>query len=112
MADLTPYAETLPTRWRDRQTGRALTVIERQTLVRLAIVQADGIVQGEKLREIDYLAHEAMTGQALLRRWADTLAAGDPFVADELKIFSDLAKLGKADVISNTISSYCREARR
>jgi hypothetical protein len=112
MPELTPYTDPLPDRVRSRQTGRALGILDRQTLVRLAIVHAEGLVQAEKLREIDYLAREAMTGQALLRRWADTLAAGDPLMADELRVFGDLAKVGKADVMADTIESYCREARR
>jgi hypothetical protein len=112
MPDLVPHTDTLPTRWPDRQTSRTLARLERQTLVRLASVQADGLVQAAKLHEIDHLAREAMTSQAMLRRWADTLAAGDLFIADELKVFSDLARLGKAEVISDTITNFCQEGRR
>jgi glutamate mutase epsilon subunit len=68
-------------------------------------------VQNEKLHEIDHLAREAMTGQVMLRRWGDALAAGDPFFADEVKLFSDLARVGKGDVIADTIDTYCRESR-
>ncbi len=110
--DLTPYPDSLPERVRARQTNRALAQLERQTRLRLAAVQAEGFVQATKLHEIDHLAREAMTGQALLRRWADTLAADDPFLADELKLFSDLARLGKSEIISDTVASYCRESGR
>ncbi len=95
-----------------RSTSRGLARLEEQTLLRMAGVQAEGMVQTEKLREIDTLAREAMTGHAMLRQWGDTLAAGDPFLADELKFFTDTARLGKGEIIADTIGSFCRESRR
>ncbi len=96
----------------DRRTSRALSTVQRNTLMRMAAVQAHAIVQTEKLHEIDRLSREAMSGQAMLSRWAATLAQGDPFLADELKFFSDIAKMGKGEVIANTISDFCQEGRR
>ena len=90
---------------------RALARLEDQTVVRVATVQSEGLVQAEKLHEIDHLTRDAMTGQVMLRNWADTLAHGDPFVADDLKFFLDTARLGKGEVIANLIDSYCRESR-
>ena len=95
-----------------RQTVRALANIEHRTLVRMAAVQSEGIVQAEKLHEIDHLARVAMGGQAMLANWRSTLAQGDPFVADELRFFSDMARLGKGEIIADTIDTYCRESRR
>lgn len=95
-----------------RQTGRVLANLEQRTLVRLADVQAEGYVAVEKTREIDHLTRTAMGGQAMLRRWADTLAAGDPFLADELKFFTDIARMGKGEIIADTIDTYCREGRQ
>jgi hypothetical protein len=97
------------THWRH---SRALAHLQGEYQLRVAAVQVESTVQTGKLQEIDHLVREAMTGQALLRRWADTLAAGDPFLADELKFFTDAARLGKAEVIADTISTYCRESRR
>lgn len=96
----------------DRRTARTLSVIERQTLVRAAAVQAEGCVQTEKLHEIDAVTREAMTDQAMLSKWRDTLAAGDLLLADELRFFTDTARLGKGEVIADLIPSYCREGRR
>lgn len=93
----------------DRRTGRVLASVEREALVRLASVRADGMVQAEKAHEIDRLAREAMSGQAMLSHWAATLAQGDPFVADEVKLFSELARAGKAELISSMISEFSRE---
>ena len=81
------------------------------TVVRVAAVQGDGVVQTEKVHELDNLAREAMTGQALLARHREALAGADPMLADELRFFSDLAKVGKGEVIADTVTSFCRESR-
>lgn len=94
-----------------RRTRVALSEIDATTMCRAADVRAEGIVQTEKSREIDNLAREAMSGQALLAQWKHTLAAGDPLLADELAYFARLAQVGKGEVIADTISSYCRESR-
>jgi hypothetical protein len=96
----------------DRRTSRALSTVQRNTLVRMASVQAYAIVQNEKLHEIDRLTREAMSGQAMLSRWAATLAQGDPFLVDDLKFFTDVAKMGKGEIIADTISDFCREGRQ
>lgn len=95
-----------------RRTSRALTGIEERTLVELATVQARGIVASEMAHEVDHLTRDAMSGQALLRRWGDTLAAGDPFIADDMRFFTDIAKMGKGEIIANLIDTFCREGRR
>lgn len=102
---------TIAERRQTARTARALTVVEHTTLVRLARVQAESIVQTEKVHEIDHLSREAMTGHAMLHRWASTLASGDPFIVEDLKFFLDTAKLGKGEVLADTIDSYCRESR-
>lgn len=94
-----------------RSAQKALAQTESRTLARLADVQGEGLVQGEKLHEVDHLTREAMTGQAMLRRWADTLAHGDPLLADELQFFNDLARIGKGEIIADTLDSYSREGR-
>lgn len=96
----------------ERRTQRSLAAVEHQTLTRLALTQSEGIVQTEKVKEIDRLTREAMSGHALLQKWRQTLAAGDPFVDDELKFFTDLARMGKGEVIADTIGTFCRESRR
>lgn len=117
MADLVPsrtseLVRASGARQLTRQGQRTLERLEERTLVRMASVQAEGMVQGEKTREIDHLTREAMSGQAMLRKWADTLAAGDPLLHDELTFFTDMARLGKGEIIADTIDSYCRESRR
>ena len=94
------------------RTARALSSMEAQVLLRAAAVQGEAIVATAKIQEIDRLAREAMTGHAFLRRWADTLAQNDPFLADDLKFFTDAARLGKGEVLADTMTSYCREGSR
>lgn len=96
----------------DRRAARELAVVERQTVTRMARVRGDAIVQSEKVHEIDRLAREAMSGQAMLTRWGQTLAQGDPFINDDLKFFTDLAKMAKGEIIADTADSFSRESYR
>lgn len=95
-----------------RHTERTLNSLEEQTLVRSASVQATSIVQTAKLHEIDFLAREAMSGHAMLRQWADVLSGPDPLLADELRFFTDVARMGKGEILADTISDFCNEGRR
>jgi hypothetical protein len=76
--------------------------------MRVADVQANGLVQTAKMQEVDRLTRAAMEGQAMLARWGATLAQGDAFLADELRFFTDIARLGKGEIIADTISDYGR----
>ena len=114
MATPVPYNSptTSLTRAGSARVNRDLARIEQQTIVRLATAQAQGMVATEMAHEIDHLTREAMSGQAMLHQWGSTLASGDPFISDEMKFFTDMAKLGKGEVIADTITTYCREGRR
>jgi hypothetical protein len=94
-----------------RQTVRELAVVERRTLVRLANVQAEGIVQTEKLKEAGHVAREGMSTQAMLGQWRDVLAHGDLLTADELRFYTDLFRVGAGEIIADTIDTFCRESR-
>lgn len=48
----------------------------------------------------------------MLRHWADTLSGPDPLLADELKFFTDIARMGKGEILADTISDFCNEGRR
>ena len=94
------------------RTERALDSIEERALLRSAGVRAASLVQAVKLHEIDFLSREAMSGQAMLRQWADTLSGTDPVVAEELSFFVQVARVGKGEVLADTIASFCEEGRR
>lgn len=93
----------------DRRTGRALAEVQRNTLEGMASVQGHAMVQVGKIHEIDRLSREATSGQAMLAQWAATLAHGDALVADDLRFFTDLARMGKGEVIAEAISDFCQE---
>jgi hypothetical protein len=94
-----------------RPTARALGEVGHRTTVRVANVQAEGIVQTEKVREVDHLTREAMTGQAMLNQFREVLAHGNLLEADGLRFFTDMARIGKGEIIADTISAFCRESR-
>lgn len=94
-----------------RRAFRDVLNIQGQTAVRLARVQEESIVQTEKVHELGHVSREAMTSFAMLRRWSDTLAAGDPFLADDMRFFTDMAKLGMGEILADTSDTYCRESR-
>jgi hypothetical protein len=91
------------------RTSRALARLEHSAIVRSAAVQAEGYVQMVKVQELDGLTREALTGQAMLAKWRDTLAGSDVMLADELRLLTDIARLGKGEIIAETVSTFCRE---
>jgi hypothetical protein len=102
-------AGTLGERRQVNRTGRVLAAIDHNTIVRSANVQSEGFVQAEKLREVDRLAHTAMSGQAFLKGWGNHLAGDDLGAIDDMRFFTDLAKLGKGEIIADAIDSFrCR----
>lgn len=107
----------------DRRTARGLTNLEHTTrmrlaqaqvteMVRIANVEAEAVVATVKTQEVDRVTREALSGQAMLRRYSDVLAQNDPFLADELKFFTDMARLGKGEIIADLVTDFCRESRR
>ena len=102
-------APALSTRAPALRTTRVLNNLEHNTLVRRARVQAEAIITGEKMEEIDYVTRQALAGQSMLAKWRDTLAAGDPFLADELRFFVDTARLGKGELIADLVADFSRE---
>ena len=112
MSDLLPQVTRAPaTRTpsaAERGVRRDLARLEHHTLVRMTEVQAESYVQTEKLHEIDHLTREAMTGHTMLQGWARQLAGDDLLLADELRFFTDTARLGKGEVLADTISTFCQ----
>jgi hypothetical protein len=47
----------------------------------------------------------------MLLKWGETLAGSDPFAADAMRFFTDIAKIGSGEIVADTIDSYCRESR-
>ena len=87
------------------RTARALAIIDQRMVVRMASIQANGFVEAEKLREIDRLTVTAMNGQAYLRGYGAHLAGDDLGAIDDMRFFTDMAKLGKGEIIASTIDA-------
>lgn len=94
-----------------RSHQRQLAALRQQTVMRVAGVQSDGIVTKEKMTELDHLAREAMTGQAMLTSWAGALAADNAVLYEQLQFFVGVARMGKGQVMADLVESYCREGR-
>jgi hypothetical protein len=90
---------------RSRNAEYGMALVRYQTVMRIATVQSEGIVQAEKMREIDRVTQTAMNGQALLAKWRETLAGPDPMLNDELRFFTDVARMGKGEIVMDTISA-------
>ena len=80
--------------------------IEQHALSGIAAVRGEALIAEEKGRCLDRLGRTAITGQALLHVLGNTVAQGDPFVLDEVRLFTTMTKLGKAAVIENLIDAY------
>jgi hypothetical protein len=91
-----------------RRVARGLSEIEGTTALRIAAVRGETIIASEKVHEIDFLTWEAMSGHAMLAGWANHLAGEDPVLMDELRFFKDTARLGKGEIIADTIDKFRR----
>lgn len=80
--------------------------------LQLTQVRAQGLVFQEECHEIDRLARVCMAGQAMLDEWADVLSNGNPIRAQELHFFSNIARIGKGEVLANAIATWTRGTDR
>jgi hypothetical protein len=87
---------------------RDLARVERQMLTRVAEVQAEGYVDAEKLRELDHLTREALLGHAMTHALANQLAGSDPLLRDALAFYEETARLGRGEILAETVASFCR----
>lgn len=91
-----------------KRLARELAELQGVTALRLAAVRGETIIAGEKLNEVDFLAWKAMSGHAMLDGWANHLAGDNPALMSELRFFLDTSRLGKAEIIGDTIDSFRR----
>lgn len=105
MSEINPYRERAALSRRDR---RAVELAQRDTAWRVQKVLDDATVEATKLREVDHLAFRAMTGQAMLSKAASGMAQDDPFLAAELRFFTDIARLSKGELLAD----FAQDLRR
>jgi hypothetical protein len=99
------------TRYQQARGDRAVAAAHHRTAARLAEVHGESIVATEKIHAIDWLAREAMLGHTVLVRFQHVLASDDPILQDELRFYVDLARLGKGEVIAQTVDRFSREGQ-
>lgn len=91
-----------------RRASNGLTAIESETLMRFARVTGESLVQAEKLHQLVSLVGAAMTGQKYLSLLASCLSRGDPLLADDLRFYEELAKMGQGQIIQDTENRFRR----
>jgi len=78
------YGATLAELRQTARTGRALASVGHETSVRLAHVQAEGIIATDKVHEINHTAREGVTDYAMLYHYATAASGGDPGLLERL----------------------------
>jgi hypothetical protein len=107
MPDLVPTSSSGVTLYQPA-VRRDLVRVERRMLNRMAEVQAEGYVNAEKLRELDHLTREALLGHATTHALANQLAGSDPLLRDALTFYEETARLGRGEILAETVASFCR----
>jgi hypothetical protein len=95
----------------ERRLQKEIERVEAGAIVRSARVMAERMVASQKLTEIDALARDAITSQVMLAHWADTLAGNNQLLHDEISIYRDVARLGKAQIIADVIDTFSHDRR-
>lgn len=80
--------------------------------IRAAGVMAEAFVSQEKMRCLDHLADHAMGGHHRLLQMAAARAQSDINAYEEFRLFVDMAKMAKAQVLADLTDKYCREGTR
>jgi hypothetical protein len=88
---------------------RTLAGIDQRTAARIAAVQAEEAVQREKVLGIGSLSREAVTNVAMLERYAQAAALRDPVMYDALRLITEVARMGQAEMVAHLVDHYCRE---
>jgi hypothetical protein len=99
----TPRRDGYLTRKRADRLTKALQAVENDTLLRVAAVQGEGFVAGEKLHESGRLGVIFITELAHLRGIANVVSADDPILHDDARFAIDLIKLGSGEILADTI---------
>ena len=105
MSGLEPGGFTLPAR-RRRQAfplgDPAIAVIEHQTMVEVAGVRRDVIVQSAKVDGIYHVARSAMHAVALLSETEHQLGLICPLAVGRLEVIGNVASMSLAEVVMDT----------
>ena len=98
------------TRFDQVRSERALDAVRNRTRLRVAEVQAEGLVSQEKIHEVHHMARAAMTDQALVHGCARALARGDLELLQDCGFFKEIAKMASGEIIVTTAERFSRES--
>ncbi len=98
-----------PTDLAQPTTSREVEALRHQTGMRALVVQAEAYVAKEKAGEVAALTRDAMTDYAMLSNYADVISGNNMFLRDELRFYTDIARLGAGEIIASTVDKFCRE---
>jgi hypothetical protein len=87
---------------------RGLETAQGKTLIRGADVHNEAIVAGGKVDELTFVALKAMSNHAMLDGWSNQLAGDNPVLADDLRFYKDMARLGAGEVIADLVDKFRR----
>jgi hypothetical protein len=109
MSDLQPYRPSgglSAITW--GTTGRALSRLEQQHLIRTARVRSEALVQEEKIEAVCGLGQRAQQGVALMTQLEQQLSQLVPMSASRLQAIGDLTTLSVSEVVADAV----RQVRR
>ena len=86
-----------------RSTGRALGRIDGQTQLGLAQIDQAAELQSRRVDAIGYVGKRALHEVAMLSQLEQQLSALVPMATGRLQALGDMAALGMADVVSDTV---------
>jgi hypothetical protein len=89
-----------------RRLANGLARIQGDLVLREAATQAEAQVTVDKIRELDFVAYEGMSGQAMLHRWGALLAGDDILLADDVNFFKGMTKIGKGEIIADLVNKF------
>jgi hypothetical protein len=87
---------------------RGLESAQGKTVIRAADVHNEAIVAAEKVDELTFTAWKAMCNHAMLDGWSNQLAGDNPALADDLRFYKDMARLGSGEVIADLVDRFRR----
>ncbi len=89
-------------------TGRALSRVEQQHLVRVTTVRSEALIQEEKVEAVCQLGQRAQQGIALMTQLEQQLSQLVPLSASRLQAIGDLTTLSVSEVVVDAV----RQVRR
>jgi hypothetical protein len=106
--NLVPWNNHLVTR-PSRRDQAMVRSMQAEARIEMLDVHRRAVVAATKAEEVDRLTRVAINGHAQITTVASTLAGADPLLADDLKFFTDLSRLGKAEILTQFIADLGRE---